>query len=315
MAGRLALSAAATTVAAVILTAIVSSSPALAGARDNSSPTAPTNFRVTGLTPYSVSLAWSASKDNSGIASYTICCAYTNSEIVSGSATTFTYTKGLEASRQFSLIIVAKDNAGNYSKNSNSVTFTTPPDTTPPTKPSVTVTDIGPTHVSLAWSSIDDGPNVWFAVYMDGSPVQYGTRETSGTISPLEPETTHTFTVIAQDFAHQNSPPSDPLTVTTAARDTSDATPPTMPGNLNTAGMQFGDGETWLFWNASTDNATAQSVIEYRVFINGVYDSSLVGYTRTVVYGTPFSRNTYTVIAVDASGNQSAPATIEVDNF
>jgi hypothetical protein len=74
-------------------------------------------------------------------------------------------------------------------------------------------------------------------------------------------------------------------------------------------------GETWLIWNASTDNATAQSMIEYRVFINGVYDSSLVGYTRTVVYGTPFSRNTYTVIAVDASGNQSAPATIEVDNF
>jgi hypothetical protein len=221
----------------------------------------------------------------------------------------------LEAGRAFSLFIIARDNAGNYSKNSNSVSFTTPPDTTPPTKPSVTVIDVGSTHVSLAWSSIDDGPNVWFAVYMDGTAVRYGTRDTSGTISPIEPETTHTFTVIAQDFAHQNSPPSDPLTVTTEARDTSDTTPPTTPGNLNTAGMQFGDGETWLFWNASTDNSTAESVIEYRVFINGVYDSSLVGYTRTVVYGTPFSRNTYTVIAVDAAGNQSAPATIEVDNF
>jgi chitodextrinase len=315
MFGRTALSAAATAALALILTAFVSSSPALAGTRDNSAPTAPTNFRVTGLTPYSVSLAWTASKDNSGIASYTICCAYTNSQTVSGSATTFTYTKGLEAGRSFSLIIVARDNAGNYSKNSNSVSFTTPPDTTPPTKPSVTVTDVGPTHVSLSWSSIDDGPSVWFAVYVDGTAVRYGTRDTSGTISPLEPQTTHTFTVIAQDFAHQNSPPSDPLMVTTEARDTSDTTPPTTPGNLNTAGMQFGDGETWLFWDQSTDNKTAQSVIEYRVLLNGVYDHSTVGRGSTILYGNPNSRNTYTVIAVDASGNQSAPATIEVDNF
>jgi len=210
--------------------------PAL-GARDRSAPTTPGNLRITALTPYTVSLAWDASKDNSGIASYKICCAYTNSETVSGTATTHTYTKGLEASRQFSLIIVAIDNAGNYSKNSNSVSFTTPPDTTPPTKPTVTVTDIGPTHISLAWSSVEDGPNVWFAVTMDGNSVISGGRATSGTFGALEPATTHTFTVQAADFANNLSPLSDPVTVTTAPRDASDTTPPTMPGNLNTAGM------------------------------------------------------------------------------
>jgi hypothetical protein len=105
------------------------------------------------------------------------------------------------------------------------------------------------------------------------------------------------------------------MTVTTEARDTSDATPPTMPGNLNTAGLQFGDGETWLFWDQSTDDQTPQSIIEYRVLLNGAYDHSTVGRGSTILYGSPSSRNTYTVIAVDASGNQSAPATIEVDNF
>jgi hypothetical protein len=31
-------------------------------------------------------------------------------------------------------------------------------------------------------------------------------------------------------------------------------------------------------------------------------------------YGNPFSQNTYTVIAIDEAGNESAPATIVVDN-
>jgi fibronectin type III domain protein len=283
-------------------------------ADDRTAPTTPTNLRITAMTAYTVSLAWDASRDKSGIASYTICCANVSSQVVSGSATSTVYTSGLEAGRSFTLFVVAKDNAGNWSKNSNSVSFTLPLDSTPPTKPVVTATDVGPTHASLAWSATDDGPNVWFAVFMDGSRVVYGSRATSETFSPLEPETTHTFTVQAEDFAHQLSPLSDPVTVTTGARDASDTTPPSTPGNLNTAGMQWSDGETWLFWNESTDDRTPQSIIEYRVYINDVYDSSVVGYHQTIVYGTPFSWNTYTVIAVDASGNQSAPATILVDN-
>lgn len=102
--------------------------------------------------------------------------------------------------------------------------------------------------------------------------------------------------------------------VTTEPRDTADTTPPTMPGNLTTNGVHFSDGETWLSWNHSTDDTTAQSVIEYRVFLNDVYDHSVPGYNRTVLYGTPMSWNKYSVIAVDASGNNSEAATILVDN-
>ena len=112
MSRRRAVFAAGITFVALMLTTIVGASPAL-GARDRSAPTTPGNLRITALTPYTVSLAWDASKDNSGIASYTICCAHTNRETVSGTATTHTYTKGLEAGRQFSLIVVAIDNAGN----------------------------------------------------------------------------------------------------------------------------------------------------------------------------------------------------------
>jgi len=297
-----------------LVTATLGASTASAG-RDRTPPKAPTNLRVTATSPYSVSLAWNASTDSSGIASYTICCAYTNAATVSGSTTSFTFTAGIEANRSFSFVVTAKDKAGNASKPSNMVTVTTPRDTTPPTKPTVAVTDVGSTYVSLAWSSVEDGPNVWFTVYMDGSPVLFGTRDTSGSVSSLEPETTHVFTVVAQDFAHNVSPLSDPVTVTTDVRDTGDANAPTTPGNLRTNGMQFGDGETWLFWDQSVDDQTPQSLLVYRIFANGIFDHSVVGRGSTILYGNPSSQNTFTVIAVDDAGNESPAATIVVDNF
>ena len=284
-------------------------SPALA-ARDRTPPTTPKNLRVTGMTSYSVSLAWTPSTDNSGSVTYTICCAHTSSETFPGPASSRVYRAGLEANRTFTLRISARDAAGNASGYSNSVTFTLPPDTTPPTKPVVSVTDVGPTHVSLAWSSTEDGPNVWFAVFMNGSGIIYGSRDTSATFGPLEPETTYIFTVQAQDFGGNVSPVSDPLTVTTEASDANDTTPPTMPGNLTDNGMSFPDGETWLFWEESTDNVDPQSVIRYDIYANGVLDHSLIGADSTILYGAPGVSNTFQVIAVDSAGNQSAPATL-----
>ena len=293
----------------LVLALLLAAAPVLA-ASDRKPPTTPTNLQVTGMTPYSVSLAWNPSTDNSGSVTYIICCANVSSETFPGPASSHVYRAGLEAGRSFTLRIVARDAAGNYSKYSNSVTFTLPRDTTPPAKPNVSVTDVGPTHVSLAWSSVEDGPNVWFNVYMNGSPVRQGVRDTSGTFGPLQPETNYTFTVQARDFGGNVSPMSDPVTVTTEATDTNDTTPPTTPANFTDNGMSFGDGETWLFWEQSTDNVDPQSVIRYDVYVNGVFDHSLMGFNRTVVYGNPGVFNTYQVVAVDSAGNQSAPATL-----
>jgi chitodextrinase len=293
----------------LVLALLLGVTPAQA-ARDRTPPTTPTNLRVTGMTPYSVSLAWNPSTDNSGSVTYTICCANVSSETFPGPASTRVYRAGLEAGRTFTLRIVARDAAGNYSKYSNSVTFTLPRDTTPPTQPVVSLTDVGPTHVSLSWSSTEDGPNVWFTVRMDGNPLVQGSKNTTGTFGPLQPETTYTFTVQARDFAGNLSPLSDPLTVTTEAADQNDTTPPTTPANLTDNGMSFQDGETWLFWDQSTDNVDPQSVIRYDVYVNGVLDHSVMGAGRAIVYGNPGVFNTYEVIAVDSSGNQSAPASL-----
>jgi chitodextrinase len=287
-----------------LLPGVVQAGP---GAKDRTPPTTPTNLRVTGTTPYSVSLAWNPSTDNSGKFTYTICCYHSNLATFAGPASTFTFRAGVEANRPFSFRISAVDAAGNASGYSNSVSGTTPRDTTPPTKPVVSVTDVGPTHVSLAFTSVEEGP-VWFEVFQDGTAV--GTS--AGTISFLEPETTYTFTVRAQDFAGNLSPLSDPVVVTTAPRNTNDTTAPTTPANLTDNGMQFGD-EIWLFWQESSDDMTPQSLIRYEVFANGVLNHTVVGRGDTVLYGTPGMVNTFQVIAVDESGNKSAPATWTAD--
>jgi chitodextrinase len=305
---RLAARAAAITLVMALGLAALAS-PASA-ARDRTPPTRPTNLRVTGTTPYSVSLAWNPSSDNSGSFSYRICCAGPNSAAVSQAATSFTFTAGVEAGRTYTFRISAVDGSGNSSGYSNSVTVKTPADTITPTQPVVSVTDVGPTHVSLAWSSVEDGPYVWFWVYRDGAPVLSGTRDTSGTIRLLQPGSTYTFTVLARDFAMHYSPLSEPLVVTTDPANPADVTGPTTPGNLSED--HFGDGEVHLSWIQSTDDFTPQTLIRYDVYVNGVLDHSTAGIGSAIVYGVPGS-NTFTVVAVDEAGNESAPATVTVD--
>jgi chitinase len=274
-------------------------------ARDRSAPTAPGNLRVTAVTAYTVTLAWNRSTDNSGsIASYVICCANVSSQTAPGNVTSVVYTNGLEAGRSFTLRMYAVDAAGNYSKPSNSVTFTLLRDTSPPSQPVLSVTGVGATHVSLLWSSTDDSPNLWYTLFRDGSPVITGTRQTSTILTLLRPETTYTFTVGVQDFGGNRAPASQPATATTNAVNANDVTPPSTPANFRAD--NWGDCEVQLDWDESTDDLDPQWLIEYQVFVNGVYDHSLsLRYHRTIVYGNQNGVNTFGVVAVDTAGNRS----------
>jgi hypothetical protein len=309
MIGRFSSSFSVTAAAALALALTLVPLPAAAQSKDRTSPTRPTNLRVVSMTPHSVTLAWTPSTDNSGSVSYVVCCAHTNSMTTPKNVSTFTYTKGLEPGRSFTLAIVAFDAAGNYSKYSNSVTFTLPRDTIPPAKPVVAVGDIGPTHATLSWASADDGPLLWFTVYMNGQPVTYVTRNTSGTFLLLQPQTTYTFTVEARDFGGNRSPLSDPVSVTTRATNPNDVTPPTTPTHLGA--NHWGDLEVDLSWDQSTDDFDPQWIIRYDVHVNGELADIAVGRGRSIVYGVN-GANTITVTAIDTAGNRSQPATIEL---
>jgi len=104
----------------------------------------------------------------------------------------------------------------------------------------------------------------------------------------------------------------DSRSITLLQSTTGDTAPPTTPAGLNA--NVFGDGETWLSWSASSDNATPTGLIVYEVFLNGRFDQGIGGgNTQAILYADLGVVNTIEVIAVDGAGNRSAPAIATVD--
>jgi len=295
------------TAIACALTLLLSSSLASANnRRDRKPPTRPTNLRVTASTPYSVSLAWDPSTDDSGSFSYRL-VVWSYANPVPQTQTTFTWTS-TQAGHHYQFYVFAVDASGNRSQNSNTVTITVPDDTVPPTPPEFSATEVGPRYARLAWSSTDHSPELRYWISRDGTLIIGPTMNTSGLAYGLEPETTYHFTGQARDNEGNWSPTGEPFAVTTGP-DLNDTTPPTSPTNV--VPEQFSDTEFNINWTQSTDDVDPQYVIRYDIYVNGRLEGSEhgTGRTNSIVYLVP-GENTITVIAVDSSGNASAPATI-----
>ena len=273
--------------------------------QDRVKPTAPTNLVVTATTPHSVSLAWGPSTDNSGRFSYIICCA--GKTVTIGQTMTSHTLTGLNSGATYVLRVYAKDGAGNISASSNAVTVTLPGDLAAPTKPVVALLDVGPTHATLSWSSTDDGPTIWYTVYIDGNATTTLNSKT-GTFTPLDQATTYTFTVRARDVQGNYSPISDPVFVTTQPPNPNDHTPPSVPANItaDNDGAFINVG-----WSPSSDDFAPQSLIRYDVYVNGLLGAVVVGNTTAQVEADYGVAN-ISIVAVDTADNESAPGTITV---
>jgi hypothetical protein len=104
----------------------------------------------------------------------------------------------------------------------------------------------------------------------------------------------------------------DSRSITLLESSTGDTTAPTTPAGLSA--NVFSDGETWLSWGASNDNATPTGLLVYEVYLNGTLDQPIGGgATQAILYADLGIVNTIDVIAVDGAGNRSAPATVTVD--
>ncbi len=140
-------------------------------------PASPFNLRSTGNTSWSVSLAWDA---RTGSASYRIRDNWGREITVPGTETSVTWKyphPHLQAGATYSFSMYAIDGAGNKSASSNTVTVKLPPDNTAPTVPTFTVTSVGTRHISVAWSSTDDSPYMYYKVF------KYGVKFHTGWIS------------------------------------------------------------------------------------------------------------------------------------
>jgi len=311
----------ATAAMALLALPLLSGRIASAAKADKLAPTTPTNLVVTAITENTVSLRWNPSTDNSGKFSYRVKINDLNRSsnlLTTVSQTQTTYTvQYLVPFSSYSFAVYAIDGSGNRSSDSNLVTADTPGDTIPPSAPVLQATTLGPSQVQLTWTrSTDNRPNncCSYALSMNGSPLTQhinAAAAPSGYISViirhLPPGTVNTFTVAAIDYTGRNSSTSNSASAETWP--SNDTTPPSVPTNLHVISVDTGGGELWLGWTQSVDETDAQNNIEYEIYVNGVLSPLPVsaGIDFDFVYTLPgVCENTFTVKAVDKSGNTSA---------
>jgi chitodextrinase len=275
-------------------------------------PPTPSNFRVTAITAYTITVAWSPAPANSGDFNYHLSGAYgVTPAILPKTATSHTFT-GLYPGNDYWFFIYAKNTAGKVSGQS-SVATRTLRDTTPPsTAPVVSITEVGSTYVNLSWTPAqDDGPYQFYEIWLDGVlSFKTGKNVTSATVRFLDPATTYNIHVRAYDYGNNRSPFSNAVTVTTPPPNPNDTTPPTTPTSMRTETFGDGSGETHVRWTQSTDDFDAPINIRYDVYLNGVLQDVLFGSGgKSIIYLEPGS-NTISVTATDTAGNVSAPATV-----
>jgi chitodextrinase len=188
---------------------------------DKVAPSIPTSVRVTGVTASRISLTWSASTDNAGIAEYQLSSSPSNGRAIFTGPTSVDLI-GLPPATTFSIAVRARDFGWNFSPFSAPVTATTlaSTDTTPPTVPTnlrVGDTD-GCGEVSATWTQSTDDQDPQAAIRyefeINGQPDPFGDEIGVGRhITYGLVEGANTFVVRAIDSAGNASAFSQPYTL------------------------------------------------------------------------------------------------------
>jgi chitodextrinase len=223
--------------------------------------------------------------------------------------TTVTITS-LTPGATYSFHVYAEDASWNRSGNSNTVTATLPRDTTAPSPPVLSVTGLTPSEVWLSWTaSTDDIPLnlAGYRLLVNGASASnvVWLSERQAIVRHLTRATSYDFSVEARDRSGNVATSN---TVTTTTPDSTDVEAPTAPGNVRWISEQ-GDCEVVLGWDPSTDDVEPQSAIRYEFYLNGVLNDFAIGVDSMLTYGFRGAEtSTFTLRAVDRSGNTSAPS-------
>jgi chitodextrinase len=275
---------------------------------DSQAPTPPTGLAVTGHTPTSLSLSWTASTDNVGVAGYRISIGSTPMATVTGTSGQLT---GLACGTTFAVSVDAFDASGNRSTaatTSGKTDDCSPAplgDTTPPTQPGgLAVSASTATSVTLAWlASTDNVGVVGYGVYKNGVLVS-SPGLPGATISGLTCGTAYTLEVDAYDLAGNRSTRASATASTAACADTQ---PPTAPRNVTATSRT--SNSIALSWSASSDNV---SVAGYSLYRGGSKVATVTGTTGIFSGLTCNTNYTLAVDAYDAAGNHSSQTSVMV---
>jgi chitodextrinase len=268
---------------------------------DTIAPSTPAGLTASAVSSSRINLSWKAATDNVGVIRYRV---YRNGVQVAYVPGTSDADTGLSPATTYSYTVAAYDAAGNASAQSSAVSATTkaPADIQPPSIPAnLAATVVSSSQIDLSWSPATDNVGVTgYRVYRNGTLVASPTG-TSVSITGLSASTTYSFTVSAVDAAGNVSAPSAPVSATTQGL--ADTSPPTTPTGL--AASAVTSTSLTLSWNAATDNV---GVTGYRVYRGGTLVAS-PGATSVSITGLSASTTySFTVSAVDAAGNTSAPS-------
>ena len=273
---------------------------------DTTPPSTPSGLVTSAVGQTSVTLSWTASTDNVGVAAYQV--SRNAAPVTTTVGTSYTYS-GLLCGMTYSLGVAAFDAAGNFSGTAtvSATTSACAGDTTPPSTPTGLAASAAPSSITLNWTPSTDNVSVaGYRLYQDG--VQVATVSgNSYTFTGLACWTipgwgVYTLGVAAYDAAGNVSAVASSDQQTQQCTDT---TAPSTPTGLATSAV--GQTSITVTWTASTDNVFVSGYGAYR-------GGSAVGSSATASYaftglacGTTY---TLAIDAYDAAGNRSAQVTL-----
>jgi chitodextrinase len=263
-------------------------------AADTIPPSVPGPVTGAPMSSTQIEVQWGRSTDNVKVVAYKV---FRNATEIAQATTPFYSDTGLTPGTSYSYSVSAVDNSGNVSARSvPAIIMTSPRDARPPSVPADVSAVAGRDIVYLSWTpSSDNIACVGYHIFRNGAKIGSG-ASSSYQDTTVKASTTYTYTIAGFDAAGNVSQLSAPVTVTTP-----DTLPPSAPGTP--AGVPVSTTQVRISWSAASDNI---AIAGYRIFRNGVHLVSW-GLTQYMDTGlSPATAYTYTVVAVDSSGNESA---------
>lgn len=186
------------------------------------------------------------------------------------------------------------------------ITYTDPAeaDTQAPTTPeNIKAEEVTSTSASISWDVSTDNVGVKGYEVKNGDELLKDITEgTSTSLDGLTPSTDYTLTVTAYDAAGNKSQPGS---VTFRTKDMEDTQKPSAPANVRASDVT--DTTATISWSASTDNVGVQG---YKVLSGNEELADVTDTSVTLQELAPETAYTLTVVAYDAAGNQSEPASV-----
>ncbi len=331
MTGIVTVTAAATTGNTTSNTPATNNTSTSSSTLDTTAPTAPTGFWATSTVPSQVVLNWTASTDPDNTStdlSYHVSRDGSHLATTSPGATTYTDTPPASttaSSSAFSYALTASDPAGNMSVQTYTVSITpmasstggstatsTTGTSTLPTPVNLAASSTSPTTITLTWNFSTDSTtpaNVVFRVFRNSAEIGSTTAASTSsgsTSSPqtvsftdtgLNPGTTYSYFVTANDQNGNTSPQSATTTATTLPATQSGGTGTSTPGSIG-SNQVFG----WILVPSSFltmyPNVFSSSTIPWGTG-GGTSTSTQPGSPYTYSNGYPMMNGNY----IDCSGN------------